>query len=66
MYVYTYIYSTLDKNIKQQLQYLPVPTMSLAECNSTDHYAGFITQDKICAGYNPAEKSLCYVSNFQR
>ncbi|KAK6644833.1 hypothetical protein RUM43_001106 [Polyplax serrata] len=49
-----------DKNIRQQLQYLPVPTMNLTDCNSTEHYSGFITDDKICAGYNVAEKSLCY------
>lgn len=44
------------------LQYLPVPTIDTAECNSTKHYNGQIDEGKICAGYTDTEKSPCYVS----
>ncbi|XP_033607737.1 uncharacterized protein LOC111865478 isoform X2 [Cryptotermes secundus] len=47
-------------NFSQYLHYLPVPTIDLRDCNSTKHYAGFITQDEICAGFTDAEKSPCY------
>ena len=49
-------------NFSQYLRYLPVPTIDLNDCNSTKHYAGFITADEICAGFTDAEKSPCYVS----
>jgi len=49
-------------NFSQYLHYLPVPTIDLRDCNSSKHYAGFITDDKICAGFTDAEKSPCYVS----
>jgi hypothetical protein len=50
-------------NFSQYLHYLPVPTIDIRDCNSTKHYAGFITQGEICAGFTDAEKSPCYVSS---
>ncbi|XP_068086378.1 uncharacterized protein [Anabrus simplex] len=47
-------------NFSQYLHYLPIPTIDLADCNSTKHYAGFITENEICAGYTDAERSPCY------
>uniref|UniRef100_A0A1V1FNG4 Putative serine protease 69 isoform A n=1 Tax=Reticulitermes speratus TaxID=60591 RepID=A0A1V1FNG4_9NEOP len=47
-------------NFSQYLHYLPVPTIDLRDCNSSKHYAGFITDDEICAGFTDAEKSPCY------
>ncbi|XP_069682379.1 uncharacterized protein [Periplaneta americana] len=47
-------------NFSRYLHYLPLPTMDLRECNSTKHYAGFITDDEICAGFTDGEKSPCY------
>ncbi|KAG8238853.1 hypothetical protein J437_LFUL018678 [Ladona fulva] len=47
-------------NFSQYLHYLPVPTIDLNTCNSTDHYSGFITEDKICAGYRDTIRSPCY------
>ncbi|XP_071443070.1 transmembrane protease serine 5-like [Hetaerina americana] len=47
-------------NFSQYLHYLPVPTIELNECNSTQHYSGFITEDKICAGFTDAMHSPCY------
>ncbi|KAJ9589246.1 hypothetical protein L9F63_017545 [Diploptera punctata] len=47
-------------NFSQYLRYLPVPTIDLNDCNSTKHYAGFITAQEICAGFTDADKSPCY------
>ncbi|XP_075236537.1 uncharacterized protein LOC142333391 [Lycorma delicatula] len=47
-------------NFKQYLHYLPVPKISLDECNSSKHYSGFITDDEICAGYTDSSKTPCY------
>uniref|UniRef100_A0A1B6DTY3 Peptidase S1 domain-containing protein n=2 Tax=Clastoptera arizonana TaxID=38151 RepID=A0A1B6DTY3_9HEMI len=49
-----------EANFKQYLQYLPVPTIDLEECNSTNHYSGFVTENEICAGFTDAEKTPCY------
>ncbi|XP_046392051.1 uncharacterized protein LOC124160273 [Ischnura elegans] len=49
-----------EMNFSQYLHYLPVPTIELSECNSTKHYSGFITEDKICAGFTDAMHSPCY------
>lgn len=49
-------------NFSQYLHYLPVPTIDLAECNSTKHYSGLVSKHEICAGFTDAEKTPCYVS----
>lgn len=52
----------VEINYSQYLHYLPVPTIDLAECNSTKHYGGFVSRHEICAGFTDAEKTPCYVS----
>ncbi|KAK4879292.1 hypothetical protein RN001_007438 [Aquatica leii] len=44
----------------QYLNYLPVPTIDVDNCNSTEHYNGRLTEDKICAGYTDSDKTPCY------
>ncbi|KAF5269253.1 hypothetical protein FQR65_LT02554 [Abscondita terminalis] len=44
----------------QYLNYLPVPTIDIENCNSSEHYNGRLTADKICAGYTDSDKTPCY------
>lgn len=46
----------------QYLNYLPVPTIETEECNSSKHYNGQLSSDKICAGYVGEEQTPCHVS----
>jgi hypothetical protein len=50
-----------ESNKNQYLHYLPVPIIDSQECNSTKHYNGLMSKDKICAGYTDSEKTPCYV-----
>ncbi|XP_011309490.1 uncharacterized protein [Fopius arisanus] len=47
-----------DVNLK--LNFLPIPTYDTNECNATSHYAGFIKENYICAGFTGADKGTCY------
>ncbi|RZC34106.1 Trypsin, Ehrlichia rpt, Ldl recept a, SEA and/or FXa inhibition domain containing protein [Asbolus verrucosus] len=49
-----------EPNRNQYLHYLPVPVIDTEECNSTKHYNGLMSKDKICAGYTDSEKTPCY------
>ena len=49
-----------ESDRQQYLHYLPVPTIDNAQCNSTEHYNGRLTNDKICAGYTDSDKTPCY------
>jgi hypothetical protein len=49
-----------ESNKNQYLHYLPVPIIDSQECNSTKHYNGLMSKDKICAGYTDSEKTPCY------
>lgn len=49
-----------EPSIQQYLHYLPVPLIDTDECNSTKHYNGKITSDKICAGYTDSDKTPCF------
>ncbi|XP_044268825.1 uncharacterized protein LOC123014006 isoform X2 [Tribolium madens] len=49
-----------EPNKNQYLHYLPVPIIDSKECNSTKHYNGLMSKDKICAGYTDSEKTPCY------
>ncbi|EFA04636.2 serine protease P146 [Tribolium castaneum] len=49
-----------EPNKNQYLHYLPVPIIDSEECNSTKHYNGLMSKDKICAGYTDSEKTPCY------
>ncbi|KAJ8964247.1 hypothetical protein NQ314_005034, partial [Rhamnusium bicolor] len=44
---------------RQYIHYLSSPIINSEECNSTKHYNGMITEDKICAGYKESENE-CY------
>lgn len=50
-----------DVNLELRM-FLPVPTYNSKECNATSHYAGFITENSICAGFKDKDKGPCYVS----
>ncbi|KAK5645811.1 hypothetical protein RI129_004275 [Pyrocoelia pectoralis] len=45
---------------QEYLHYLPVPTLDIAQCNSSEHYNGRLTKDKICAGYTDSDRTPCY------
>ncbi|XP_063991709.1 mucin-2-like isoform X2 [Diachasmimorpha longicaudata] len=47
-----------DVNLK--LNFLPIPTYDTKECNATSHYAGFIKENYICAGFTGTDKGTCY------
>lgn len=51
-----------EPNKQQYLHYLPVPMIENDECNSTKHYNGQMSKDKICAGYIDSDRAPCYVS----
>ncbi|XP_057671957.1 uncharacterized protein LOC130903730 isoform X2 [Diorhabda carinulata] len=45
--------------MQQYIHYLPVPLIDTDDCNSTKHYNGKITPDKICAGYTDSDTTQC-------
>ncbi|XP_031344981.1 uncharacterized protein LOC116172030 isoform X2 [Photinus pyralis] len=49
-----------ESNRQEYLHYLPVPTLETAQCNSSAHYNGRLTTDKICAGYTDSDRTPCY------
>lgn len=50
-----------EVDLQKYLNFLPLPTYDIEECNATTHYAGFITKDNICAGFTDTNKGPCYV-----
>lgn len=60
-----HVESFLSSGIKfsQYLEYLPVPSVPLSECNSTQHYNGLLDGDSImCSGARNA-RNACKVIN---
>lgn len=49
-----------EVDLQKYLNFLPLPTYDIEECNATTHYAGFITKDNICAGFTDTNKGPCY------
>jgi len=49
-------------DLQQYLKFLPLPIYDSDKCNATSHYAGFITEHDICAGFTDTDKGPCYVS----
>lgn len=51
-----------ELDLQQYNEFLPMPMYDSNECNTTSHYAGFITKYNICVGLSNIDKELCYVS----
>lgn len=58
-----YILFCIETHKKQQenLKYISVPTISGAQCNSTNHFAGSLPADSICTEHIESN-TTCYVS----
>ncbi|XP_043679037.1 microtubule-associated protein futsch-like isoform X1 [Vespula pensylvanica] len=49
-----------ELDLQQYNEFLPMPMYDSNECNTTSHYAGFITKYNICVGLSNIDKELCY------
>lgn len=55
----------VESGSQRNLRYSTVPIIDLDECNSTLHFNGHVTNDKLCAGYAKSDEIQCYVSTNQ-
>lgn len=55
------VVGTTEQLQEQYLKYIPIPTVPIDECNSTNYFAGALQDDAIC-GYMSSNQTTCYVS----
>ena len=58
---FTYIFPT-ESQQRQYLSHLTLPTIDMDKCNSSNHYAGALSEDAICSEHT-STPTTCYVSN---
>ncbi|CAH2318332.1 trypsin-3-like [Pelobates cultripes] len=55
--------STIGGKASDTLRSVKLPIVSMKRCNSSASYAGHITNNMICAGFNTGGKDACQVSD---